>query len=117
MSLEKLHKFFNSAKLFEESRRGFHMLPYFLINVGQLVFWLRYIYDISGVRNGQWNDACVPATGKPGIFQCNEFLNIDGKIQYDSAFLPPFFFFFVWIVHWETEYRLEKTEARGRRWV
>lgn len=48
------------------------MLPYFLINVGQLVFWLRYIYDISGVRNGQSNDAWVPAMGELGIFQCNE---------------------------------------------
>lgn len=71
MSLEKLHKFFNSAELFKESRRGFHMLPYFLINVGQLVFWLRYIYDISRVRNGQWNDACMLVMGKLGTFKYN----------------------------------------------
>lgn len=93
MSLEKLHKFFNSAKLFKESRRGFHMLPYFLINVGQLVFWLRYTYDISGVRNGQWNDAWVPAMGELGIFQCNNLSTLMGRFNVIQHFCHFFFFF------------------------
>lgn len=58
------------------------MLPYFLINVGQLVFWLRYTGDIGRAGNGQRGDAWEPIMGKLKIFQCNEFFNIGLEIQY-----------------------------------
>lgn len=68
------------------------MLPHFLISVGQLVFWLRYIYDIRGGRDGPWVEARVPVMGKLGIFQCNVILSVDGNMQYDSAFFGHSFF-------------------------
>lgn len=65
------------------------MLLYLLINVRQLIFWLRYIYDINGVRGVAW----VTIMGKPGIFQWNELLIVDGKSQYDPAVYTVVFFF------------------------
>ena len=64
---------------YSESRRGVHMLPYFLINVRQLLFWLKHIYDIKGIRNDELGDVWVGVMGKLGLFQCSEFLNFDGE--------------------------------------
>ena len=55
------------------------MLPYFLINVRQLLFWLKHIYDIKGIRNDELGDVWVGVMGKLGLFQCSEFLNFDGE--------------------------------------
>lgn len=77
------------------------MLPYFLISVGQLVFWLRYIYDIKGGRDGWWGGSQGAGNGETWHFpmQCNTVLmEMCTMIQHFFGH----FFGGVGIVQWET---------------